>query len=123
MPAAPSRKRGREIERSRGPPPLVDRTRRHASARRLGAQPTRQRRALRAHLLARVDPLEQRREARHAELLEIIAQPGFYEQPPDEVANTLNAVTESEQALDRALERRAAHDANLSEVQVHMRRP
>ena len=44
-------------------------------------------------------------EARHAELLEIIAQPGFYEQPPDEVANTLNAVTESEQALDRALER------------------
>ena len=44
-------------------------------------------------------------EARHAELLEIIAQPGFYEQSPDEVANALNAVTESEQALDRALER------------------
>ena len=44
-------------------------------------------------------------EARHAELLEIIAQPGFYEQSPDEVATTLNAVTESEQALDRALER------------------
>ena len=44
-------------------------------------------------------------EARHAELLEIIAQPGFYEQPPDDVAAKLNAVTESEQALDRALER------------------
>ena len=44
-------------------------------------------------------------EARHAELLEIIAQPGFYEQPPDDVATKLNAVTESEQALDRALER------------------
>ncbi len=44
-------------------------------------------------------------ETRHAELLEIIAQPGFYEQSPDEVANALNAVTESEQALDRALER------------------
>ena len=44
-------------------------------------------------------------EARHAELLEIIAQPGFYEQPPDDIATRLNAVTESEQALDRALER------------------
>ena len=44
-------------------------------------------------------------EARHAELLEVIAQPGFYEQSPEEVAATLNAVTESEQALDRALER------------------
>ena len=44
-------------------------------------------------------------EACHAELLEIIAQPDFYEQSPDEVATTLNAVTESEQALDRALER------------------
>ena len=44
-------------------------------------------------------------EARHAELLEIIAQPDFYEESPDEVATTLNAVTESEQALDRALER------------------
>ena len=31
-------------------------------------------------------------EARHAELLEIIAQPGFYAQPPDDVAITLNAV-------------------------------
>ena len=29
----------------------------------------------------------------------------FYEQSPNEVATTLNAVTESEQALDRALER------------------
>jgi len=47
-------------------------------------------------------------EARHAELLQIIAQPGFYEQPPDDVATTLNAVTESEQALDRALERLVA---------------
>ena len=44
-------------------------------------------------------------EARYAELLEIIAQPGFYEQHPDDVATRLNAVTESEQALDRALER------------------
>ena len=44
-------------------------------------------------------------EARHAELLEIIAQPDFYEESPDEVATTLNAVTESERALDRALER------------------
>jgi len=44
-------------------------------------------------------------EARHAELLKIIAQPGFYEQRPDDVATRLNAVTESEQALDRALER------------------
>ena len=44
-------------------------------------------------------------EARHAELLETIAQPGFYEQAPDDVATTLTAVTESEQALDRALER------------------
>ena len=44
-------------------------------------------------------------EARHAELLKLIAQPGFYEQSPDDVATTLTAVTESEQALDRALER------------------
>ena len=44
-------------------------------------------------------------EARHAQLLEIIAQPDFYEQSADEVATTLTAVTESEQALDRALER------------------
>ena len=44
-------------------------------------------------------------EARHAQLLEIIAQPNFYEQSSDEVATTLTAVTESEQALDRALER------------------
>lgn len=44
-------------------------------------------------------------EARHAQLLEIIAQPDFYQQSPDEVATTLTAVTESEQALDRALER------------------
>jgi ATP-binding cassette subfamily F protein uup len=44
-------------------------------------------------------------ETRHAELLEIISQQGFYERPPEDVAATLNAVTESEQALDRALER------------------
>jgi ATP-binding cassette subfamily F protein uup len=44
-------------------------------------------------------------EVRHAELLGLIAQPGFYEQPPDDVAAALTAVTESEQALDRALER------------------
>ena len=44
-------------------------------------------------------------ETRHAELLEVIAQPDFYERSPDQVATTLNAVTESEQALDRALER------------------
>lgn len=44
-------------------------------------------------------------EARHAELLELVAQPDFYEQSPDDVAATLTAVTETEQALDRALER------------------
>ena len=44
-------------------------------------------------------------ETRHAELLEVIAQPDFYERSPDQIATTLNAVTESEQALDRALER------------------
>ena len=44
-------------------------------------------------------------EARHVELLKLIAQPGFYAQSPDDVAATLTAVTESEQALDRALER------------------
>jgi ATP-binding cassette subfamily F protein uup len=44
-------------------------------------------------------------EVRHAELMGLIAQPGFYEQSPDDVAATLTAVTESEQALDRALER------------------
>jgi ATP-binding cassette subfamily F protein uup len=44
-------------------------------------------------------------EARHAELLEIIGQPGFYEQSPEEIAATLTAVTQSGEALDRALER------------------
>ena len=44
-------------------------------------------------------------ETRHAELLELIAQPDFYERSPDDVAATLTAVTESEQSLDRALER------------------
>ena len=44
-------------------------------------------------------------EARHRELLEMIAQPDFYEQSPESVAATLTAFTDSEQALDRALER------------------
>ncbi|MDA9710966.1 ATP-binding cassette domain-containing protein [Luminiphilus sp.] len=44
-------------------------------------------------------------ETRHAELLELIAQPDFYKRSPDDVAATLTAVTESEQSLDRALER------------------
>ena len=44
-------------------------------------------------------------EADHAKLLKLIAQPGFYEQSPNDVAATLTAVTETEQALDRALER------------------
>ena len=44
-------------------------------------------------------------ETRHAELLELIAQPDFYKRPPDDVAAALNAVTDSEQSLDRALER------------------
>ena len=44
-------------------------------------------------------------EVDHAKLLKLIAQPGFYEQSPDDVAATLTAVTETEQALDRALER------------------
>ena len=35
----------------------------------------------------------------------MIAQPSFYEQSPNDIAATLTAVTESEQALDRALER------------------
>ena len=51
-------------------------------------------------LPAKIESLE----ARHAELMEIIAQPDFYDQSPDEIATTLNAVTELEQALDRALE-------------------
>ena len=44
-------------------------------------------------------------ETRHAELLELIAQPDFYDRSPGDVAATLTAVTESEQSLDRALER------------------
>ena len=44
-------------------------------------------------------------ETRHAELLELIAQPDFYKRSPDDVAATLTSVTESEQSLDRALER------------------
>ena len=52
-------------------------------------------------LPAKIESLE----GQHAELLDIIAQPGFYEQPPEEVAATLTAVTRSEEALDQALER------------------
>ena len=44
-------------------------------------------------------------EARHRKLLEMIAQPDFYEQSPESVAATLTAFTDSERALDRALER------------------
>ena len=44
-------------------------------------------------------------EAQHAALLQTISDPTFYQRPPDEVATTLNAFTESEEALDRALER------------------
>ena len=54
-----------------------------------------------AALPAEIESLE----ADHAKLLKLIAQPGFYEQSPDDVAATLTAVTETEQALDRALER------------------
>ena len=52
-------------------------------------------------LPAKIESLE----ARHAELLEIIGQPTFYKQSPEEVAATLTAVTRSEEALDHALER------------------
>jgi len=44
-------------------------------------------------------------EAQHAVLVQTISDPAFYQRTPDEVATTLNAVTESEEALDRALER------------------
>jgi hypothetical protein len=41
-------------------------------------------------------------------LLATISAPGFYEQTPEQVATTLTTVTESEQALDHALERLVA---------------
>ena len=55
-------------------------------------------------LPAEIEALEQQ----HAALLAAISAPGFYEQTPEQVATTLNTVTESEQALDHALERLVA---------------
>ena len=55
-------------------------------------------------LPAEIEALEQQ----HAVLLAAISAPGFYEQTPEQVATTLNTVTESEQALDHALERLVA---------------
>ena len=55
-------------------------------------------------LPAEIEALEQQ----HAALLAAISAPGFYEQTPEQVATTLTTVTESEQALDHALERLVA---------------
>ena len=55
-------------------------------------------------LPAEIETLEQQ----HAALLAAISAPGFYEQTPEQVATTLTTVTESEQALDHALERLVA---------------
>jgi ATP-binding cassette subfamily F protein uup len=55
-------------------------------------------------LPAEIEALEQQ----HAALLATISAPGFYEQTPEQVATTLTTVTESEQALDHALERLVA---------------
>jgi ATP-binding cassette subfamily F protein uup len=55
-------------------------------------------------LPAKIEALEQQ----HAALLATISAPGFYEQTPEQVATTLTTVTESEQALDHALERLVA---------------
>jgi ATP-binding cassette subfamily F protein uup len=55
-------------------------------------------------LPAAIEALEQQ----HAALLATISAPGFYEQTPEHVATTLTTVTESEQALDHALERLVA---------------
>ncbi|MDG2460191.1 MAG: ATP-binding cassette domain-containing protein [Luminiphilus sp.] len=44
-------------------------------------------------------------EKQHALLLQTISDPTFYQRAPDDVAKALTAVTESEQELDRALER------------------
>ena len=55
-------------------------------------------------LPAEIEALEQQ----HAALLATISAPGFYEQTPEQVATTLTSVTESEQALDHALERLVA---------------
>jgi ATP-binding cassette subfamily F protein uup len=55
-------------------------------------------------LPAAIEALEQQ----HAALLATISAPGFYEQTPEHVATTLTTVTESELALDHALERLVA---------------
>jgi hypothetical protein len=55
-------------------------------------------------LPAEIEALEQQ----HAALLAAISAPSFYEQTPEQVATTLNTVTESELALDHALERLVA---------------
>ena len=52
-------------------------------------------------LPAQIETLEQQ----HAALLITISAPDFYDQTPEQVAMTLTTVTESEQALDHALER------------------
>ncbi len=52
-------------------------------------------------LPAQIEALEQQ----HAALLITISAPDFYDQTPEQVAMTLTTVTESEQALDHALER------------------
>lgn len=57
-----------------------------------------------AGLPAQIEALEQQ----HAALLSTISAPDFYEQTPEHVAATLTTVTESEQALDHALERLVA---------------
>lgn len=57
-----------------------------------------------AGLPAQIEALEQQ----HAALLSAISAPDFYEQTPEDVAATLTTVTESEQALDHALERLVA---------------
>jgi len=52
-------------------------------------------------LPAQIEALEQQ----HAALLITISAPDFYDQTPEQVAMTLTTVTQSEQALDHALER------------------
>lgn len=50
----------------------------------------------------------ERLEREHAALLTSISEPGFYDQPPDQVAEVMRAITATEQALDEALERLVA---------------
>ena len=52
-------------------------------------------------LPAKIEPLEKQ----HSQLLQTISDPTFYQDAPDHIAEALTAVTESEQELDRALER------------------